>query len=117
MSAASGLATIRFDIRRIATIARFYISKGVTFKNKSDVINQVLYDMETLILSDGSTERFTKTDEAHFFLTNIGMNFKHQTTDKGYLKQLKIETLRFEEDSPDASTNVKEIEAVIKENM
>ncbi len=113
----TGLTTIRFDIRRIATIARFYISIGTTFRSKSEIINQIICDMEQLLLDKELVESFDKTDDANFFLTNIGMSFRHQATDRGYLKQLSIESLAFEKNSPGTPPDIKGIKGAIKENM
>jgi len=105
----TGLATIRFDIRIVATIARFYLSKDQTFRNKSDLINQIIYDLASLITSNNLAEEFTKTEEADLFLKNLTLNFRHKTTDATYFRQLSLESLGAEQENfsdtpPDENT-------------
>ena len=116
----TALATIRFDIRTIATIARFYTIQGRTFRSKSDLINRILIDFKTLVINDNQVEEFNRTDRAHLFLSNLNLNFRHKSTDAQYLKQLKFESLSSEEqeNSPDEPIVDKgKIAQVIRENM
>ena len=89
----TGLVTIRFDIRTVASIARFYLSKDQTFRNKSDLISRIILEFNTILLDSKLAKEFTKTDEANLFLENIGLNFRHKSTDASYFKQLSIESL------------------------
>lgn len=105
----TGLVTIRFDLRTVATIARFYLSKDQTFRNKSDLINQIIHDLESIILENKLVEKIEKTDDADLFLSNIGLHFRHKSTDAGYFKQLSLESLDSESKSssdqiPDTNT-------------
>ncbi len=110
----TGLATIRFDIRSMATIARFYTSRDLNLRNKSDILNQIIHDLEEVLVDNNLAERFEKTDEANLFLSNIGMNFRHKSTEAQYLKQLSLESLALEESSPDDLPNVDKIRQAIK---
>ncbi len=110
----TGLATIRFDIRTVATIARFYLSKDKPSRTKSELINQIIYDLYAIILENELAEEFTKTHEASLFLENINLSFRHQSTDAQYYKQLSLESLKAEQESSDQTPDVSSIQEAIR---
>lgn len=113
----TGLTTIRFDLRIVATIARFYLSKDQTFRNKSDLINQVIYDLCSILLENDLAKKFEKTDEASLFLENISLNFRHKTTDAQYFKQLSLESLGAELEESDQATDMSTIQQAIRDKQ
>ena len=113
----TGLATIHFDIRIVATIARFYLSKDQTFRNKSDLINQIISDLASIITSNDLAEEFTKTEEADLFLRNLALDFRHKTTDATYFRQLSLESLGAEKDSSDTPPDENTIQDTIRKKM
>lgn len=110
----TGLVTVRFDLRTVATIARFYLSKDQTFRNKSDLINHIIHDLYAILVENELAEPITKTDDASLFLENIGLNFRHRTTDAQYFKQLSLESLN-EKDSSNEAPDMSAIQRAIRE--
>lgn len=114
----TGLVTIRFDLRTVATIARFYLSKDQNFKNKSDLINQIINDLKSIIVNNSLAEEFAKTDEANLFLDNLDLDFRHKSTDAQYFKQLSLESLDSnQENSSDNPPDLSTIQGAIKKKM
>jgi hypothetical protein len=95
----------RCDLRSIATIAKFYQSRGIELSSKSGLVSRCVEDFCDLLVNNGKVDRFLSTSEARDYLAGIGLRELNRSgSDKAYLEQIQIENYIAESGSSEALT-------------
>lgn len=89
----TALITSRYDIKALATIAKFYKEQGTHIANKSTLPFTIVNDFEQLLIMNNLVAPITSTLEAKQFLEHIGISVIAPQVQKQYLKQLETESI------------------------
>jgi hypothetical protein len=80
----------RVDIRDLATIHKYFIKKGLTITNRSELVRTVIEVYKDLIVSSlsGNIKRFESQADAFNHLAQFGITFKRNS--KGHRNIIKM---------------------------
>ena len=81
----------RLDIKTLASLAIYYQRHGITFRSKSEFVNQVVEDFFALIDAKGLAQDVSNNEEALAILSNAGLTKFHSKKGvrRRYLKELE----------------------------
>lgn len=112
MAAVKQSYTVRLSLADLATILRYYKSKGIVLTTKAQLIDTSIKHLATALVDSEKVEPFSTEEEAVEYLESSGLGV---VKTRAVMESLKNESLKLDSYNPVEESSLEMIKKVVKE--